>query len=173
MPKKKPSTEATAYHEAGHAVVNNVLGLSIDGATIAAGDESLGHCPSCNPGFGYEGTSSRERASHVRDYAISCYAGLAAEHLFLGVAFSFEEGAQHGAWDDHKTALDLVFNHVPLRRGRPGADGVFFAYVAKLQRKALALVRANRSAVGRVALALIERQTLTGDEVRALCRPAD
>ena len=172
MPKKKPNTDATAYHEAGHAVVNNVLGLSIDAATIAPCDASVGPCPSCHPGYGNEGASSRERASHVRDYAISCYAGLAAEHVFLGVAYSFEEGAQHGAWDDHKTALDLVFNHVPLRRGRPGADAVFFAYVAKLQRKALALVRANRSAVDRVALALIERHTLTGDEVRALCRRA-
>ena len=157
----------TAYHEAGHAVAHIVLGLWPISATIVTESDSLGHVMSPNPIFGYEGTVARDRAARARDQIVTDYAGLAAEHVFCAVPFSFEEGAKHGAWGDHRRAWELLLRHVPVRRANFVGDEAYDAALIRLQRRALKLVRAHRSAIERVTQLLLKRKTLTGEEIQA------
>jgi ATP-dependent Zn protease len=164
---------STAYHEAGHAVADLMLGFEFDSATIVPNAEarSLGAVMGPHAVFGYHGSGRRERARRVRDAIVAFYAGLAAEHVCCGVAFSFEDDAEHGAWGDHHKAWDLLRQHGDAPRCRVVGDEAFCEELERLQRKAVQLVRRHRAAVDAVAQALLARNTMSGEEVRQILNP--
>lgn len=157
-------TVKTAYHEAGHAVIAAVLDLHVNGVTIIRREGSLGCTTSPNPIYGYEGSGKRDRQGRARDSIVTLYAGLAAESLFVGTPFSFEEDAEHGAWNDHEVAWELL-REVHVRGSSFVGDDSYCRALERLQRKAKALVKQHRDAIQRVASALIERRTLKHEEL--------
>ena len=97
------------------------------------------------------------------------YAGLAAEHVCCGEAFDFDDTqADHGSWGDHDAARSLLIEHVHVRGASYVGDDAYDAALVRLQAKAKRLIRQQRLSVERVATVLMDRETLTGQDVREL-----
>jgi ATP-dependent Zn protease len=82
-PRKRSLKErrATAYHEAGHAVVDVVLGLTVNKVSIVQGKYHKGSCR--GPGLqGYHFWTRREAQDFAKAIIISFYTGMPAERLF-------------------------------------------------------------------------------------------
>jgi hypothetical protein len=161
----------TAIHEAGHVVAAFASGLATDSATIRPDGDSLGVREFPGPRFGYEFDGELARRATIRREVVCFYAGLAAQHVLLGHPFSFDEDAQDGAWGDHDSAWQLLMT-IPIRGAGFVGDDAYDRALVRSQREAIQLIRRNREGVGRVARALIERETLNASEIEALCEGA-
>jgi len=159
-PQKQPLSDsqtlelaATAYHEAGHAVMATILGRKIQKVTIASahlqtGGVRLGVC---------ELGKGRTKASHdaIEDEVLILLAGMVAEAHFTGKYCSL------GASQD----LRLV-NRLLADRG--GSQRQF----ARVQRRMLEKTEhllsetAHAKAITQVARELITRTTISGRNVR-------
>jgi ATP-dependent Zn protease len=158
---------ATAYHEAGHAVANIVLGFEVTHCTIVPKDDTVGHVEHPHPIWKYGLSVRRERTAWGRRAIVTCYAGLAAEHHFCGTPFSFDDGVRHRAWADHAEASELLCKFVHVRGGAVVDVDAFHAALQPFQHEALQLVRQQRTAIERLAQRLLSQPTLTEDEVLA------
>ncbi len=135
--------EATAYHEAGHAVVALALGRSIQRVTVLPAQTSLGRC---------EFQKGRTRPSEdwlEREILISL-AGLAAEARHTG----------EYAWEGAARDLQTVKRLATQRAGERQAE--------RLQRRLLAKVEhlldqpENWLAVQQIAAELLRSETISG-----------
>jgi hypothetical protein len=155
MTENAPSTRrATAYHEAGHAVIHAHFGIPTSEVSIVGdGDEnSAGHHlhPSIL-GLDYapwEGI--RERRRDARGMAIGCYAGLEAQRLVDPSPQPF-----HGETDDRKARSLLVDYGV---RATP----------VRLRAEASSLVRRLTPYINLVAEALLRQSVLSGVDLKRL-----
>ena len=107
------STNATAYHEAGHAVVALILGRPVQRVSILANDQHLGVCE-----FGKG--MSRPTEDWLEREILIALAGIAAEARFTG----------NYAWDGAARDQQYVHKLAVQRAGERRAD--------KLQRRLLA-----------------------------------
>jgi ATP-dependent Zn protease len=154
------SRQATAVHEAGHAVIGRVLGMVCGEATIVPDNaDEMGHAHPENPLHRWKrGDGSRKQLAD--DFCISLYAGAEAEKLILG-------GEDVGDGVDNERAT-----HCLCALGIPGAafvgDDAWERYEDRLHQKAATLVRAHRSKIEIVAGALLQRGTLSSEEIDAL-----
>ncbi len=146
---------ATAYHEAGHAVMAVVLGRSVQKATIApaqlqSGATRLGVC---------EMKKGRERASKdvLEDDILILLAGMVAEAKFTG------QYCQRGAAQDLRGVNRLL-------QQRGGSERQLQRLHRRMLDKAEYLLSdaTNSAAVDRVAKELLERTTISGRSVRYL-----
>jgi ATP-dependent Zn protease len=154
--------EHVAYHEAGHAVVCLLLGHEVRDVTIKTDKQAEGrtriymHMP--------------EWGATEDDIRIEL-AGAIAEALVNPT--SFEDKIKLSAQGDmqriRKFALEialetLAFNGKSVLVGdlMVEADGI----IGKVMEETEALVEGNKQAIIRVAEALLEHGTLTGDEVK-------
>jgi len=144
---------ATAYHEAGHAVMATILGRKIQKVTIASahlqtGGVRLGVC---------ELGKGRTKASHdaVEDEVLILLAGMVAEAQFTGQYCSL--GASHD--------LRLV-NRLLADRG--GSERQFSRVQRRMLEKTEHLLSetAHAKAIALVARELITRTTISGRNVR-------
>jgi Peptidase family M41 len=140
---------ATAFHEAGHAVVGAVLGFDVLGVTVIADGKFAGSC------WSY---AANERAS-ANDRIIVLFAGACAERLIDPTAADCP--------NDESEVLALSRRQPVLPRSARVAD----AYLSSLRHKAAQLVRNNSRAIGELAGELLRRGTLDGAEVHAIIRP--
>ena len=180
MPMPPDVEEQVSLHEAGHAVVATILRpgkleqVFIGSAAGAAGWVLVK----------FEVRSTRE-AIHAR--LIELLAGRAAEELVLG-AFSGGSGGPAGSDISLATCLATALESAlglggqgPLWLGLPTPDNVaamllqrpkmadaVAAHLDDAYAQAIALVRANRSAVVAVAARLRIARSLTGTEVAAI-----
>ena len=143
--------EAIAYHEAGHAVIAVLLGLYLDRTAMImrnAGGTTRGYSI-----IGYPPTPIG-----VRKQAQSLLAGpLAEEH---------HRDATPGLWCtdlDRQLTLELA----PLYRQRRGE---MFKWYYELQAQTAQFLAGHWGLVRAVAIALLERGTLTGDRVKEIMR---
>jgi len=158
--------DSTAYHEAGHAVVAVVQGLTNISVTIKPGEDSLGEC--IHPGvFGYEYGGKRERKRIVREYIIVSYAGFQAEINFN------REAEQWRSQGDENNALNLSreFSSVLPKQISSVGDEAHMKFLGKLQREARKLVRQHWRSVSAVARELLKTKTLSGDQIKEILRP--
>ena len=137
---------ATAYHEAGHAVVAIQLGFQFKHITIIPGDDdSLGHIL-------YEqytmflNVGHRSFARDLRDYLVSNRAGPIAEERYTG------RWNDVGAAGDDEHFLSMLYRMYGDRRDRHARD---------LTRQARRLVATHWRGIECVAQALIREQTLS------------
>jgi ATP-dependent Zn protease len=157
------SRAAVAVHEAGHAVVARVLGIPAYDVTIVEGDDLLGAASFDNPVYDW----SREDGSKIKaanNFASAAYAGVAAEREILNSGVTSDS-------DDHRKAQDCLAWAGAVKGASFVGDDRFDRHEANLRKKAAALVHQHRSAIERLASALLERETLSGAEVDALLNP--
>lgn len=139
----------TAVHEAGHAVVGRVLDMPCGGVTIEPGYvEAIIEDPYQVDSHWESGGKFRDMRSAWRARGIAELAGREAEEHVIGRCLG---GDDH---DTHQIArcIDEI-----------GADET-----KQLRRAARNLVRRHRTSIDAVALALMDRTTLTGEEVDRL-----
>jgi len=157
----------TAYHEAGHAAVLLVYDLPFDSVTIKPTEDSTGgsrgHILKPNPMM-FEG-GKRERNQIVRQYIVSAYAGFEAERCFDPNA---DEGLSE---EDFSNAWNLPRDwDLPIKGCSYIGDEVYEQYLARQRQQARALVRKHWALVERLAQALLERETLSGEQAESLVR---
>jgi ATP-dependent Zn protease len=155
----RSALEATAYHEAGHAVIGRVLGLKCGAVTIDPDDDSIGHAIVHDPWLTAQDWEDREHfrdpASAFRGTIMARMAGREAELEILG--FQGDEGHYH---DDELQIAWL------LEDAEPWGDPDRFK--SRLRAKARGLVRRHRRSIERVARALLERGALAREAIDTL-----
>lgn len=162
--KRKQSAkarEATAYHEAGHAVAAVVLkvGIGRRGASIIPGESYAGVV---HVRKGFRGSPELDNSGAMRlgaeRRAITCFAGEAAQRKFRPSSVR----SYHGQMDRHK-AVDLMSYFV-------GSARELDAYLKLLKIRADQFVACDPwwTAIKAVAKALMDRDRLSADEVREI-----
>jgi hypothetical protein len=165
------STEliGTAYHEAGHAVVNVVLRLSFTYASIVPDEEegSLGHVHGARMSKNLVeriicGTLTLRDREHLESRIISLLAGPESERRYLG-----DEAAEAGAALDYRNALTYG------ERISCEPDELS-AYMEWLRLRAVNLLRIpwNWLAVERVAAELLKHKVVRSKRIRQFVRQA-
>jgi ATP-dependent Zn protease len=142
--------EATAYHEAGHAVVALALGRPVQRVTILADREHLGTCAFGKAVF-------RPSEDWLEREALIALAGLAAEARFTGV-YQFD-----GAAKDRRYVLELALQRTGDARK---AERLERRLLAKTEH--LLAQEEIWGAVTRLAAELLRAGTVSGRTVRHL-----
>jgi hypothetical protein len=163
MKRKRQTCRRTAIHEAGHAVIGRVLGLTCGGATIVRdyADRSAGHAITGDPHRAIADWEARGRwryKSMFRAKIMALMAGSEAENECLGGYGGGDGFDQHEIW-----------GHLDEVRG-PGLSGEPEQIEAKLRAKTRGLCRRHRASIVAVAKALLERGTLNAREIDAIVR---
>jgi ATP-dependent Zn protease len=166
-PAKVPKTihsrrlQATAHHEAGHAVAAWRKGLRFKHVTIEPNAEagSLGHLlHSSAKWFNPEIDQSDRAILHAERHIITAFAGQIAEAKFLG------RRVRYGMKRDNEGAVDLGIRMC-------GSSEVREAYLRYCFLASRNLVDANWKAIEAVAEALLERRTLSQEDVIEVIMP--
>lgn len=174
MRRSKAALRRTAIHEAGHAVVTEILALGCTEVTnVPDWDEGTGGFAISPLGedkvlqaWEQRGIYHREWRSALRATALVLLAGAAAERELLGAA-----GAGLGAEDDFRRVQWAVADLTP-------ADGSPETTLLRLERAAAALVARHRAAIATVADAIVEHRYLSGELLAGIiervlaCSPA-
>jgi cell division protease FtsH len=166
----------TAYHEAGHALVATLSAHSdpVHRATIVPHGNALGMVVRLP-----DGDRVSLPVAKIRDDLAVAMAGRAAEEIEFGVD-SITTGAQADIEFATQWATRMVVDWgfskrigmVKVSTERAERDKTVQmevrAIVAEAYRNAHTMIEANREKLTAIAEALLDRETLTGDEVRAL-----
>ncbi|MFJ7441309.1 hypothetical protein ACIQW5_27105 [Methylorubrum thiocyanatum] len=156
----------TAIHEAGHAVVGRVLTMACGGATILANEAEgeAGHSITSDPMVILGEWDRRGKwrgtdmglASVYRGRIIAVMAGAEAEAEILGEC--------SGGDGDDRYQVALMLYEIAGEEAHERIE-------IRLRRFAQQLARKHRTDIERVAAALMERETLTGEEIDAMLPP--
>jgi len=154
------SDKSTAYHEAAHAVIGRVLGLTCGQVSIITDDDSVGHAIIADPWVTVWDWEQRARFRDARQAfrgtIIARMAGAEAEVEFFGQC-------RGGDGDDRREIsmmMDSRYAEIPPDH--------WDRYEARLRAQTRRLVRRNRDGIERIAGALLDRGTLQPDEIEAL-----
>ena len=169
MKKEQIHLEQTAYHEAGHIVVQLVQGYTIDRASIEAEEDSLGRVHKALPLL-YEDFSTsgkREKRKTVEAFIRASYAGYEAECLYDPAAEEFRsEGDFSQAWS-------LPRDHGIAPRGCAYiGDDVYERYLQRLRKEAKRLVRKHWNLIVAIAQELLETKEVSDEQARKVLIPA-
>ena len=135
-----------AYHEAGHAVINLVIGYKVEKATIRPRYSLLGY-------VNWDGRTSDDKVDEAIAKIKSNLAGPLAEQLINPEQFdNLILNGSRGDW----------------QRVRKAARQIANGMIDRLILETRALVQEHRSAIERVANALLEHEVLTGKEIQGL-----
>ena len=150
---------ATAYHEAGHAVAAIESRVRLSSVSIIPDDESYGHCTYSIPWL--ERSPEIENVYKWRyrleNLAVVALSGVAAQELYLGGE------PEHGFENDVDDTLDYL-NHLS------GSDEELRAYFVWIHQRAKVLVGKpmNTAIIERLAEALLDRGELDQQAVRSI-----
>jgi ATP-dependent Zn protease len=157
-PRERTPREATAYHEAGHAVAAWTLGYRPTTATILAAGDSAGQVRHENPfpGISLEFDGSDRTRLRVERAIMICFAGPVAQKRYRPTSWRGWHGAA-----DYATAAELAFRVC-------GSREIASAFLKWLDLRAGSLIADHWDAVERVAAALLERGALGHEEIASL-----
>lgn len=163
MHPKEMRREATAYHEAGHAVAAWSLGYRPTLATIVSAAESAGQVRHENPfpGVNLEFDGSDWARLRVERAIIICLAGPIAQKRYRPSSWRNWHGAA-----DYATATQLALRVC-------GSGELARAFLKWLDLRAGALVADHWPDIDRIAIALLNRGTLTHEEITSLVLERD
>jgi hypothetical protein len=158
---RRPSPEEVAYHEAGHVVVGDRLGLDLVAVDIDPdGDGGNGHSVFRPPAWFESGPALDPRSREFVERVITTFlAGPVAEAKRAG--FENPEGS---GFDE-----DAIVRQWARRLGSPTDSAL---RLRDLGADAARLVEepANWEAIGRLARVLLERRRLPGGEAVAIAK---
>ncbi|MGD0632561.1 MAG: hypothetical protein ABR987_24825 [Terracidiphilus sp.] len=161
----KKSLLATAYHEAGHALADFLLGFKIKSVSIVADETSAGRVSSVlglNPSILEYGNPSSKTIARWHDKALTMLAGEAAQSHF-----NPRSVRAHHAGRDRDAILDI------LERIHGDGDELQAVYrYLKIRARNLVCGPHRWFMVEAVVLELAKNKTLTGSEVEAVFRQA-
>jgi ATP-dependent Zn protease len=150
----------SAVHEAGHAVIARALGIPAGEVTIQPTVDSLGHSVFADPRFDWRrGDGSKAKAANT--FVVALFAGAEAERILL-------KSQVVGDGVDQERATACLAWAGAVRGASFVGDEHFDRHEAKLRKKSVELVLKYRPQIELLADALMERETLTGEEVDAL-----
>jgi len=159
--RSRKSLEATAYHEAGHAVIALSERMRVKSATIVPGEDYWGAVARQNMtrvqmGFDEPAKMHRYLTREIR----VILAGLAAEWRFTG------RNNFRGASSDYKEAINLSL-HVY------GSDTIvpYLRFMSALMKEEVSKP-ARWAQIKAIAEALMERGTIRNREIREICDQA-
>lgn len=157
---RKFRDRTTAFHEAGHTVVGLYLGYIPGEISIApsAEHDSHGHVTH-GPPLMYDCRTARERKTLARQMILASYAGLPAQRLVDPTAAEYEGNSD----DENAFWLSRTHGIFPRWLSHVGDDR-HHQHLARLKRESSRLVFMLRTAIEKLAEALLERTTLTGEE---------
>jgi hypothetical protein len=139
--------EATAYHEAGHAVIALILGRPVHGVSILPDRERLGLCA-----FGK--AAVRPSEDWIEREMLIALGGLAAE----------ARHTDNYAWDEADRDLQYVRDLAVQRAGPRRAERLERRLLSKAEH--LLAKEGHWKAVERIAAELLRRGTVSGRAVR-------
>jgi hypothetical protein len=165
--------KATAIHEAGHAVIGRVLGLSCGSVTIIANpaEGEAGHAIIFDPWKtasdwdraleeqverGFVLSKCHDARSAFRGTILAKMAGAEAENEIIG-ACQGGDGADRSEIEMMAESPVTGFSEALWER-----------YESRMRRQVRRLVRKHRAGIERVAEALLERHILQPEEIDAL-----
>jgi cell division protease FtsH len=155
--------EHTAYHEAGHALAAALLDLPRYDVSIVPGPDNLGHAHIMNPLREWERGDGPRRPALER-FCIALFSGHAGELVGLG-------SATEGDWQDRDTVRYAIQESSLRVRGASFVgDEMWEAYERRLEGRSIVLIRRHHQGLHRLAKALLERETLTFEEVNDLAQ---
>jgi hypothetical protein len=151
-PRRDSTPEEVAYHEAGHAVVGNSLGLDlIDVDTLGDGENGHGHTRFRPPEWFRPGEPRGERHRRLAEAIVVTFlAGAAAEARHAGFRNPDASGFD----------LEAVASEWLQQLDSPDEEA--------LRRRAEAIVETNWPAIERLAKALMHAHRLPGQEALAV-----
>jgi hypothetical protein len=162
--RKSSRRRATAYHEAGHAVIGRVLTLPCGDATIKRNYAEMAEGYSITPDpyaclWAWE-ERGKVRASddavwHAR--IITLMAGAETERICLGLQPIGDGDDQYWIWLMMEELVDAN-----------GAEKVWVRKEARLRAMTRMLIRRHRDRIGRVAEALLAKTTASTEELDKL-----
>ena len=162
MPNRSASqVEATAYHEAGHAVIAYMLGYRPHSATIVPTFDTAGHIIHPNPldGFQLNPDSSDEARLRIESLITICFAGPIAQKRYNPRSWR----RVHGQWDYEKIA------ELGLRVCDSAEQAS--AFIRWREIVACDMVGANWLRIQLVAGQLLERENLSHTDLEAIIVP--
>jgi hypothetical protein len=162
MSKRNTSQfEATAYHEAGHAVIAYVLGYRPQFVTIVPTLDTAGHIIHPNPLDGCQRNpdSSDEARLRIESLITICFAGPIAQKRYNPRSWR----RAHGQWDYEKVA------ELGLRVC--GSAEQARAFIRWREIAACDMVRAHWPRIQLVAGQLLERENLSHTDLDAIIVP--
>lgn len=161
--RKTPALLAIAYHEAGHVVVAHHFGMAIakKGVTIVPGEDYVGRATILHRLRNLEFTSSDAMRIKAERFAVMSMAGSESQRLHRP---SSVRSYQHRSDYEHAVEIMSYF---------AGPDELS-AYMKMLHIRARNTVACKPvwAMIERVAAALVEKQTLSRDEVIMVMKAA-
>ena len=155
----KPAANSTAYHEAGHAVIGRVLGMTCGSATIVPNYEALeaGHAITCVE-RSISDWDARGRFRWVSMYRARIMTLMAGRESEIEIeVFGKDPDAEFGdGYDLREISLTVEEANVDEPK------------LAKLRSKTRGLVRRHRAAITAVAKVLIRKRTLSAEQIDQL-----
>jgi hypothetical protein len=161
LPKKTQHTmsrEATAYHEAGHAVAAWCLGYRPSTATIIPGTDSIGQVRHENPfpGIDLEFDGSNWRRLRIERAIMICLAGPIAQRRYRKTSWRRWHGGT-----DYVTATELA-----LRVS--GSSEIASAFLKWLNLRTALLVDEHWRDIKRIAIGLLTHGSLAHEDIASL-----
>jgi hypothetical protein len=159
--RSKSQIEATAYHEAGHAVIAFLLGYRPQSVTIVPTFDTAGHIIQDNPlhGFQLDLDGSDEARLRVETVITICFAGPIAQKRYNPRSWR----RAHGQWDYEKIA------ELALRVC--GSSEQATAFIRWREIVACDMVKAHWPRIQLVAGQLLERENLSHADLDAIIVP--
>jgi len=144
-----PPDEATAYHEAGHAVLALALGRPVHGVSVRPNRDHLGYCQ-------FKKAVFRPSEDWLEREILIALGGIAAEAIHTGTY----------AWDEAERDLDYVRDLAGQRAGDRKAERLERRLLNKAEH--LLIKAGHWRAVELIAAELLRRGEVSGRAARHL-----
>jgi hypothetical protein len=165
MMTEKEMRRITSYHEAGHAVVARILGLSVESISMATAEGSQARSMIKTAlSDAWSGSQTEKLKACEIDIKVAL-AGPIAQYRYRG---RFDDSFDREAEGDRLQAIAYAGNHLRLAAGQDDDPNYSAALTARLAGETAVLIHAQWGSIQQVAEALTVRDFMDQAELDAL-----